>query len=325
MIPYYGLQAPAKGGHYESWFVRANHPHKPQAIWIRYTLFRARDQRPALGEVWAVWSDGARQQTHAFKEEFPLEQCHFSTTQMQVSAGGNHLQPGALQGQLTRGNDQLSWDLHYDDGEVPLLFLPENFYQRSLPKAKSLVSRTHIRLSGTLTLNGETLVLDRWPGSENHNWGSQHTDRYAWGQVVGFDNAPDAFLECATAQVKVGPLYSPPLSIAALRLDGETLLFNSLPRALRANAGYRPFQWTLQTGNGDARLSISMATVADRVAALTYYNPPGGNKICLNSKLARVTATLSRRGKPERVLHSAHGGAFEILTDQLPAEMELQV
>ena len=51
MIPYYGLQAPAKGGHYESWFVRANHPHKPQASWIRYTLFRARDQRPALGEV----------------------------------------------------------------------------------------------------------------------------------------------------------------------------------------------------------------------------------------------------------------------------------
>ncbi|HBC18398.1 MAG TPA: hypothetical protein DC022_06505, partial [Alcanivorax sp.] len=84
MIPYYGLQAPAKGGHYESWFVRANHPHKPQAIWIRYTLFRARDRRPALGEVWAVWSDGARQCTHAFKEEFPLESCRFSTSQMQV-------------------------------------------------------------------------------------------------------------------------------------------------------------------------------------------------------------------------------------------------
>jgi hypothetical protein len=325
MIPYYGLQAPPRGGHYESWFVRANHPHNPLAIWIRYTLFRARDQRPALGEVWAVWSDGARQQTRAFKEEFPLEQCRFSTSLMQVDAGDNHLQPGALQGLLQEGNDQLSWDLHYDNGEPPLLFLPESFYKRPLPKAKSLVSRPHIRLSGTLTLNGETFVLDRWPGSENHNWGSQHTDRYAWGQVVGFDNAPDAFLECATAQVKLGPLYSPQLSIAALRLDGETLLFNSLSRALRANADYRPFQWTLQTGNGDTRLNISMATMADRVAALTYYNPPGGNKICLNSKLAGVTATLSRRGQPERMLHSAHGGAFEILTDRLPAGMALQV
>ena len=299
--------------------------HKPQAIWIRYTLFRARDRRPALGEVWAVWSDGARQCTHAFKEEFPLESCRFSTSQMQVDADDNHLQPGALQGQLRRDSEQLSWDLHYDDGESPLLFLPESFYLRPLPKAKSLVSRPHIRLSGTLTLNGETIVLDQWPGSENHNWGSQHTDRYAWGQVVGFDNAPDAFLECATAQVKVGPLYSPQLSIAALRLDGETLLFNSLSRALRANADYRPFQWALQTGNGDARLSINMTTVADRVAALTYYNPPGGNKICLNSKLASVTVSLSRRGQPERMLHSAHGGAFEILTDRLPAGMALQI
>ena len=68
-----------------------------------------------------------------------------------------------------------------------------------------------------------------------------------------------------------------------------------------------------------------MATMADRVAALTYYNPPGGNKICLNSKLAGVTATLSRRGQPERMLHSAHGGAFDILTDRLPAGMALQV
>jgi len=68
-----------------------------------------------------------------------------------------------------------------------------------------------------------------------------------------------------------------------------------------------------------------MTTIADRVAALTYYNPPGGNKICLNSKLASVNVTLTRRGRPERVLHSSHGGAFEILTDRLPAGMTLQI
>ena len=325
MIPYYGLQAPRKGGHYESWFVRANHPHKPQAIWIRYTLFRARDRRPALGEVWAVWSDGDRQCTHTFKEEFPLTQCHFGTDQMQVNAGDNRLAPGRLQGSLSRDGEQLAWDLHYDGGEAPLLLLPESFYEKPLPKAKSLVSRPHIHLSGTLTLNGDTLELDQWPGSENHNWGSQHTDRYAWGQVVGFDNAPQAFLECATAQIKVGPVYSPQLSIAVLRLDGDTFRFNRLSQALRASARYHPFQWQLQTGSGDTQLKLAMTTVAERVAALTYYNPPGGNKICLNSKLAGVTATLSRRGQPERVLHSTHGGAFEILTDSLPAGMTLQV
>jgi hypothetical protein len=45
-------------------------------------------------------------------------------------------------------------------------------------------------------------------GSQNHNWGSRHTDHYAWGQVAGFDDDPDAFLELSTARVRVGPLIS---------------------------------------------------------------------------------------------------------------------
>ncbi len=325
MIPFYGLQAPARGGHYESWFVRANHPTRPLALWIRYTLFRAADARPALGEVWAIWFDGEQQRTVAAKQEFPLSDCRFATDSMAVNAGDNQLRPGQLSGQLQHREQSLQWDLYYDDGEDTLLFLPESFYRRPLPKAKSLVSRPMIRLHGALNVNGETIRLDGWRGSENHNWGSQHTDRYAWGQVAGFDDAPEAFLECATAQIKLGPLYSPRLSIAALSLDGQRFLFNQLGTALKARARYRPFQWTLDTANRDAQLQIRMETSKERVAALTYYNPPGGNKICLNSKLATVTATLKQTGKPERVLRSRHGGAFEILTDTLPAGMELQV
>ena len=46
----------AAGGFYESYFQRANHPTRPLAFWIRYTLFAPRG-RPAdaIGEVWAIW------------------------------------------------------------------------------------------------------------------------------------------------------------------------------------------------------------------------------------------------------------------------------
>ena len=37
-------------------------------------------------------------------------------------------------------------------------------------------------------------TLERWIGSQNHNWGRKHTDSYAWGQVAGFDDAPQTFL-----------------------------------------------------------------------------------------------------------------------------------
>ncbi|EKF74453.1 hypothetical protein A11A3_08530 [Alcanivorax hongdengensis A-11-3] len=324
-IPYYGLQAGDHGGHYESWFVRANHPSRPLAIWIRYTLFRAADERPALGEVWAVYSDGEKGQTTALKEEFPLADCHFGRDGMDICIGDNRLIPGQLTGQLQHRQQHLAWSLDYDEGQAPLLLLPAALYDKRLPKAKSLVSRPGIAVNGTLTLDGETLSLQQWRGSENHNWGSQHTDRYAWGQVAGFDNAPDVFLECATAQVKLGPIHTPKLTVAALRVGDQTLLFNRPLKALAARAHYQPFRWQLNTACGQARLTVHMHSRNDRVAALTYYNPPGGNKICLNSKLAQVTATLRLKGQPDRVLHSAHGGAFEILTDTLPDGMGLQV
>ena len=56
-------QADARG-HYESWFQRANHPTRPLAFWIRYTLFAPRapessSARP-IGELWAITFDGER-------------------------------------------------------------------------------------------------------------------------------------------------------------------------------------------------------------------------------------------------------------------------
>ena len=34
---------------YESYFIRANHPTKPQAFWIRYTLFLQSGETPSAG------------------------------------------------------------------------------------------------------------------------------------------------------------------------------------------------------------------------------------------------------------------------------------
>jgi len=61
--------------------------------------------------------------------------------------------------------------------------------------------------TGHLIVNEEEIDINNWIGSQNHNWGSQHTDRYAWAQVAGFDNKSDSFLEIATAQIKLGMIY----------------------------------------------------------------------------------------------------------------------
>lgn len=315
MIPHHGSQRPASGGHYESWFLRANHPHAPQALWIRYTQFIPADGRRApLGELWAIWFDD--REIVAVKEEVPLEQCRFARGHLDVSIGPAWWRDRTLRGEASRNGHSLRWHLHYDEGGPPLLTLPARLYNTPLPKAKLLVTRPQVHVDGVVEVDGTPWHLEHWPGSENHNWGSRHTDRYAWGQVAAFDNEPDAFLECATAQVKIGPVMSPKLSIAVLCLGDEELAFNHIGTAFRARGDYDFFRWDLTTRHGDARLEVTMEAPRERFAALTYFNPPGGNKTCLNSKLAACRVVLERRGEPALELVSEHGAAFEILTDR---------
>lgn len=317
MIPYHGCQYGGRGGHYESWFLRANAPDSPRAFWIRYTLFIPADAgRAPMGELWAIWFDGDQEQVTAVKEEYPLSDCQFDDRGMAVQLASAHLESHMLNGKAEHGGNRLSWSLHYEDGGAPILFLPENLYGRKLPRAKSVVSRPMARFSGQVSVNGEEHQIEGWCGSENHNWGSQHTDQYAWGQVAGFDNAPDAFLECITARVRIGPLPSPWLTIACLRLDGKDYFFNRIGEAIRARSQYRFFDWTFRTRSNGHTLNVHIQAPPQHFTGLTYFNPPGGSKTCLNSKIARCTAELVSPGVAPRTLTSAHGAAFEILTDR---------
>lgn len=324
-IPFHGSQYPGKGGHYESWFLRANDPKSQRAFWIRYTQFIAADNRPALGEIWAMWFDGDADRVIAVKQEFPLEDCRFSKERMDVELPVAELASHALKGRADHNGNSISWNLSYEGEPDSLLLLPENFYNKPLPKAKTVTSRPQVRYKGTLEVNGETFQLDGWPGSENHNWGSKHTDQYAWGQVVRFDNHRDAFFECATARIRIGPVPSPWMTIACLRLDGQDYLFNSLGTALKAKGVYRFFSWDIDTRSQGNRLRARIEAPANRFTALTYYNPPAGSKTCLNSKIARCELEFTAKGAEPVKLESNNSAAFEIFTDRDDHGVPVQV
>jgi hypothetical protein len=134
--------------------------------------------------------------------------------------------------------------------------------------------------------------------------------------VTGFDDAADAFLECSTARVRIGPIWTPWLTLAVLRFNGEELRFNSLWQALRADERLQFFDWTFNTSGDDTRLRVRIHAAPESFVALPYYNPPGGTKTCLNTKIAECELTLERRGQPPRVLSTRNRAAFEILTDR---------
>ena len=64
------------------------------------------------------------------------------------------------------------------------------------------------------------------------------------------------------------------------------------------------------------RLRARIEAPASAFVGLRYANPPGGVKICLNTKLASCELVLEEAGRPTRSFRTAHRAAFEILGDE---------
>jgi hypothetical protein len=316
-----------KRGHYESFFQRANHPTRPLAFWIRYTIFSPKGQpEKAIGELWAMFFNGETGEHVAVKEEHPLSTCRFDRHGFGAQVGNAVLEPGKLKGTCATRSHALSWDLVYEGRQPPILFLPRALYEGNLPRAKSFVGVPMAVYRGSVTVDGNVFDVDRWAGSQNHNWGSQHTDYYAFGQVAGFDNAPDSFLEIVSARLKFGPLWTPMLTPLVLRHGGKDHSFIRLPQTLRAKAEFHYFDWTFGAEDDVVRIAGRIYASKGAFVGLRYYNPPGGIKHCLNSKLAdcELTVTDKSSGRQE-TLTARHRAAFEILTDDRTHGVAIQV
>ncbi|MBI2383478.1 MAG: hypothetical protein HYV18_05350 [Gammaproteobacteria bacterium] len=313
-------------GHYESYFQRANHPTRPLAFWIRYTVFspRARPER-AIAELWAMFFNGETGRHVAVKRELPVAQSEFQRDRFAVRVGSATLDGQGLSGAAESAGRSMEWVLRYAGTQPPVLTLPKEKYDGGFPKAKLVVGVPMAEYNGRLRVDGMEIPVERWVGSQNHNWGSEHTNRYAYGQVCGFDNAPDSFLEMASARVKIGPLPIPMVTPIVLRHGGREWALNTLGQGLRAKARYGYFDWRFRSENEAVRIEGRIHADKGDFVGLRYYNPPGGDKFCLNSKIAACELRLTDKasGRSE-TLSTARRAAFEILTDDLDHGVEIR-
>jgi len=317
-------------GHYESYFLRANHPRLPLAFWIRYTIFSPHGHPDkAIGELWAVYFNGETSSSIAVKKEMPIGQCSFSRSGLDVMIGDAFLHKNWLKGSATSHSHTISWDLNFRGDAQPLFLLPVNMYSGNFPKAKLCVPLPMAEFNGTLAVDGNQIKIEKWIGSQNHNWGSKHTDLYAWGQVAGFDNSRESFLEVATARVKIGPLWTPRMTLIALRHKGREYKLNSIIQAIKAEGRFTYFDWHFASADDDVDIKGRMHAGRELFAGLNYYNPPGGSKHCLNSKLAscdlRITYKQGDAKGVSELLYTGHRAAFEILTNLRDHGISIQV
>lgn len=303
-------------GHVESYFVRANDPRRPRALWLKQTILSPLEG-PAVAETWFIWFDGEQNRTIAQRVTQPWADARFDEPRIVTQAMTLDVSAsGGAQGSLEAPEGPVRFDLRWAPSASPigrpLSIFPYRFLRVGpFPKSKLLTPLPAIDFSGRLELPGETVELERWPGMQGHNWGKEHSFEYAWGQCLFPED--DAMVEGFTGRVRVAGRTTPRLSGLVVRRGGREYRFDRLFDPWRQEASLEQDRWHLRLRSGDGDVELRMDASKRPVACLGYYNPDGALSYCLNSKLAEVELTVRPSDGAAFTCRSAHGGALEFL------------
>jgi hypothetical protein len=306
---------------YESFYLRAVSPQEPLGAWIRHTVHKRPGRHPR-GSVWCTVFDAREGPPYMHKlttdelEVPPGGWIAVGDVRGQGSSSGAHGEGAVLSPGEARGScGAARWQMRFASQEPELRHLPREWlYRTPLPRTKLTSPAPAASFDGTLELAGrEAIELDSWRGMVGHNWGSEHAERWIWLHGVGFDEAPDAWLDVALGRVKVAGRMTPWVANGALSIDGRRHRLGGLiARGLRV--AETPQGCLLRLGGqGGLTLEARVEVPPGSAAGWRYADPVKGEHDVINCSIASLELTVKLPGAgATRALRTAHGAAYEL-------------
>lgn len=312
-------EVPAGRGHYESFYLRAADPAGGRCAWIRHTVHK-RPGEAATGALWCTFFDAAAPGPRAVKQSFAAPAAPAGDW---LALGESRFGPGGAHGRAEAQGHSAAWELRFEDGGAPLRHLPREWmYRAALPRTKVESPLPQARLSGWVEIDGERVTIDRWRGMAGHNWGSEHAERWIWLHGVGFQEAPDAWIDVALGRVRMGRLVTPWIANGVLCHEGERARLGGLRRRPRVAERHDGGELTLPGAEIEVQVTVRAAPA--QLASWIYADPGGGEHHSTNCSIAGLELRISREGRPPLQLTTAHGGAWELGTREPATGMTVQ-
>jgi hypothetical protein len=287
-------------GRYESRFLRAVHPTRAGAVWIRQTTNQSPGEAPTVAAWCILWEDGAPR---------AVKQSGHEATGWLDRAGAR----GSATAKPAGVSRHAAWELEFAGGDPPLRHLPRDWmYRAPLPRTKLESPRPAVRVTGWVECDGHRVELDGWPGTTGHNWGSEHAARWVWLHGIGFAERPGMWLDVALGRVRLGRVLTPWVANGAIRLeDGERVAVGGIARRAIVQAQPGRLSATLPGADGLC-LTVRATAPRQRTIAFTYTDPAGGGHEVLNCSVAGLDVRVERPGRAPLSVTTAHGGAYEL-------------
>jgi hypothetical protein len=294
-------------GHYESFFLRAFDPVRPRAVWIRYTLVRPPGGEPT-GQLWCTLFDRSAARPRAARVDAGPPATGDGAW---IRFGDSGFGLGRVQGSA----DPFRWSLRFRDGEPPLRHLPERWmYTGRLPRTKLLSLTPSTVFDGMLSVDGEEIAVESWPGMVGHNWGEEHAARWIWLHGLGFDGAGlDTWLDLAIARVRWRRVMTPWIANGALSLDGRRTRLGGLRRPASVTESETGCE--VRIPGADVTVIASGSAPAWAFASWDYPSPRGADSRVVHCSVADLSVRVERPGQEPLELVAAERAAYELGRD----------
>ena len=171
-------------GHYESFYIKATRPGGGRAIWIRHTVHkRPGEELDRVGLVHAL----RRRRAGPAGDQGDRAGRPRSRRPPAPNRGRRRLaraRRGDGARSSTDGARRRAGSCAFDQGPEAFRHLPYEFLYGPRCRRRSSSPPTPTPASrGSVTVDGERIELDAWPGMIGHNWGAEHAERWIWIQA----------------------------------------------------------------------------------------------------------------------------------------------
>lgn len=309
MTDYYEriIAADAPPGLYESNYLKGNAPDGSGAFWLKHNVLTpARSgQAPAVAEFWCVlWLADEDWTPRVWKRVVALDRVELGRDRVAMDAGDVRLEPDRVAGQLSgqrsgsrSGDPDVRWDLAIRDELPPLRHLGADWmYEKGFPRKKAVTGSPRAVFDGAFDVGDRTIDVDGWIGHRQHNWGTEHAERYVFGACNIWDDGADLTVEGITVRVElVAGIRSPWLTLLRGLRDGQPYGKGTMWATLRQSGDVDFPRWMAWGGGkGQVRTRLEMELDPEHTAGLRYLHPDGQVSYCYNAKDARTELVLDR-------------------------------
>jgi hypothetical protein len=302
--------AGAGAGHYESFYIKATRPGGGRGIWIRHTVHK-RPGEALAGSVWFTLFDGEAAGPRATKLTVAADRVS-APPGGYIEVDGARLEPGRARGKLATPEMDVSWELEFESAAEAFHHLPYRFlYGAPLPRTKFLSPYPDARYSGAVTVDGERIAVDAWPGMIGHNWGAEHAERWAWIQANEFRQG-EGYFDAAVGRIKVGPMTTPWVGNGVLCLEGERHRLGGFDRIRSTRIEDEPTACEFALTGKQVKLRGRVSSEPRNFVAWIYADPKGPEHNTLNCSISDLELVVERRGRPAARLGCVGAAAYEL-------------